>query len=226
MVSFLEHECLCFCGVVAITWVSHTQGPRFDPGQKHFLRSHHSMVTFSMSLFLWFPFWNTNVCVSWYCGYHFSVTHSRSPVWSQVETHLRTFYSSFSGLCFGTSVTEGTPRLLSLSQDRSLVSPLDLMKSWLCACSVCRPHLQTKWCCECFCWPQVEYDLANSSEDDLRLLAVNRIEQSAVPLTLGWYPSLSKEPFIMTTNDQVGNAMWLQCTYVRTHIHTCCGCSC
>jgi len=55
----------------------------------------------------------------------------------------------------------------------------------------------------------VEYDLANSSEDDLRLLAVNRIEQSAVPLTLGWYPSLSKEPFLMTANDQVGNAMWL-----------------
>ena len=51
---------------------------------------------------------------------------------------------------------------------------------------------------------QVEYDLAHSSEDDLRLLSVDRIEQSALPTALSWYPPLSKESFLLLANDQVG----------------------
>ena len=50
----------------------------------------------------------------------------------------------------------------------------------------------------------MEYDLAHSSEDDLRLLSVDRIEQSALPTALSWYPPLSKESFLLLANDQVG----------------------
>jgi WD40 repeat protein len=48
----------------------------------------------------------------------------------------------------------------------------------------------------------IEYDLVNSSEDDLRLLASNRIEQSAVPLAVEVFPPVTKEPFLVTANDQ------------------------
>ncbi|XP_039260288.2 cilia- and flagella-associated protein 251-like [Styela clava] len=48
----------------------------------------------------------------------------------------------------------------------------------------------------------VEYDLPNSSKDDLRLLSVDRIEQSAVPSCLAWYPDVTKESFLVTANDQ------------------------
>ena len=51
---------------------------------------------------------------------------------------------------------------------------------------------------------QVEYDLEHSSKDDLRLLSMDRIEQSAVPTAISWYPSLSKESFLLLSNDQVG----------------------
>ncbi|MBN3304255.1 CF251 protein, partial [Amia calva] len=47
----------------------------------------------------------------------------------------------------------------------------------------------------------VEYDL-NSKEDDLKLLSKDRIEQSAVPKCMAWYPPLTKENFILTVNDQ------------------------
>ena len=50
---------------------------------------------------------------------------------------------------------------------------------------------------------QVEYDTENSSEDDLRLLASDRIEQSAVPTCFSWYPPIIKEDFILIANDQV-----------------------
>ncbi|MBN3294386.1 CF251 protein, partial [Polypterus senegalus] len=48
----------------------------------------------------------------------------------------------------------------------------------------------------------VEYDLTNSSKDDLRILASDRIEQSAVPYCMTVYPAITKENFILTANDQ------------------------
>lgn len=49
---------------------------------------------------------------------------------------------------------------------------------------------------------QVEYDLENSTKDDLRILTSDRIEQSAVPLCTAWYPPVTKESFILTANNQ------------------------
>lgn len=48
----------------------------------------------------------------------------------------------------------------------------------------------------------VEYDLENSTKDDLRLMSTDRIEQSAVPQCMTWYPPITKEHFIVTANDQ------------------------
>ena len=50
---------------------------------------------------------------------------------------------------------------------------------------------------------QVEYDLENSGKDDIRLLSTDRIEQSAVPQCMTWYPPITKEHFIVTASDQV-----------------------
>ena len=71
---------------------------------------------------------------------------------------------------------------------------------------------------------QVEYDLENSGKDDLRILSMDRIEQSAVPLCMDWYPPVTKESFIVTANDQVsrdhsgyGLSQWemtLQCKVI------------
>uniref|UniRef100_A0A663MK29 Cilia- and flagella-associated protein 251 n=1 Tax=Athene cunicularia TaxID=194338 RepID=A0A663MK29_ATHCN len=47
----------------------------------------------------------------------------------------------------------------------------------------------------------VEYDLNSSSKDRLVILHRNRVEQSAVPLCLAWYPQLSTESFILTANN-------------------------
>ena len=52
---------------------------------------------------------------------------------------------------------------------------------------------------------QVEYDLLNSSVDDLKLLSTDRVEQNAVPTAMAWLPPLTKESFILVANDQVGN---------------------
>ena len=64
---------------------------------------------------------------------------------------------------------------------------------------------------------QIEYDLANSSEDDLRLLASDRIEQSAVPLAMEMFPPVSKEPFIVTANDQVRMSVLYTHIYMYTN---------
>ncbi len=51
--------------------------------------------------------------------------------------------------------------------------------------------------------PKVEYDVENSVEDDFRLIASDRIEQSAVPTCFSWYPPIIKEDFLLVVNDQV-----------------------
>jgi hypothetical protein len=50
--------------------------------------------------------------------------------------------------------------------------------------------------------PQVEYDLASSSQDKLKLLTVDRIEQSAIPTAMTWYPRLTTESFLLLANNQ------------------------
>ena len=50
---------------------------------------------------------------------------------------------------------------------------------------------------------QVEYDLEGSHiETGLRILSSERLEQSAIPLCCAWYPPVTKESFILTSNDQ------------------------
>lgn len=49
---------------------------------------------------------------------------------------------------------------------------------------------------------QVEYDLENATKDNLPLLSSDRIEQSAIPYCMAWYPPVTKESFIVTANDQ------------------------
>ena len=56
-----------------------------------------------------------------------------------------------------------------------------------------------------FCRPQVEYDLEDSKEDDFKLVATDRIEQSAVPTCFAWYPPIIKEDFLLVVNDQVSS---------------------
>ena len=64
----------------------------------------------------------------------------------------------------------------------------------------------------------MEYDLLNSSTDDLRLISSERIEQSAVPQCFAWYPPIVKENFLVVANDQVlvKEFMWFR-RYVRCY---------
>ena len=43
----------------------------------------------------------------------------------------------------------------------------------------------------------------NSGIDDVRLISSDRIEQSAVPTCLAWYPPVVKESFLVAANDHV-----------------------
>ena len=61
--------------------------------------------------------------------------------------------------------------------------------------------------------------MSNSSVDDLRLLSTDRIEQSAVPTAMVWFPPLTKESFILVANDQVSTAIIFVYSY---RYHMCC----
>ena len=72
------------------------------------------------------------------------------------------------------------------------------------------------------CILQVEYDLTSSTKDDLRLTSTDRIEQSAVPQCMAWYPPITKEHFIVTANDQVYRGYFNPCPaelIKMAHIH-------
>ena len=81
----------------------------------------------------------------------------------------------------------------------------------VCASLVIEVHLSDRAVCRAlinkficlFVVFQVEYDLLNSSTDDLRLISSERIEQSAVPQCFAWYPPIVKENFLVVANDQV-----------------------
>ncbi|KAG9487705.1 hypothetical protein GDO78_007480 [Eleutherodactylus coqui] len=48
----------------------------------------------------------------------------------------------------------------------------------------------------------VEYDLTSSNKDHLIIQSSDRIDQSAVPQCLVWYPPFTKESFILVANDE------------------------
>ncbi len=48
----------------------------------------------------------------------------------------------------------------------------------------------------------VEYDLEKSTYDELLIKETVRIEQYGVPLAMAWHPTITKESFLVTVNDQ------------------------
>ncbi len=49
---------------------------------------------------------------------------------------------------------------------------------------------------------QVEYDLINTTQGKMSLLSADRIEQSAIPMAMAWYPPVTTESFLLLANNQ------------------------
>ena len=48
----------------------------------------------------------------------------------------------------------------------------------------------------------VEYDILNSTEDNLIVMSTDKIEQSATPVSCAWYPPINKEHFLLVANSE------------------------
>lgn len=48
----------------------------------------------------------------------------------------------------------------------------------------------------------VEYDIVNSSEDNLVVMSTDKIEQNATPVSCAWYPPINKEHFLLVANSE------------------------
>ena len=48
----------------------------------------------------------------------------------------------------------------------------------------------------------VEYDILNSTEDNLIVMSTDKIEQSATPVACAWYPPINKEHFLLIANSE------------------------
>ena len=48
----------------------------------------------------------------------------------------------------------------------------------------------------------VEYDILNSTEDNLVVMSTDKIEQSATPVSCAWYPPINKEHFLLVANSE------------------------
>ena len=44
--------------------------------------------------------------------------------------------------------------------------------------------------------------MVNSCEENLCLSSIDRIEQSAIPMAMTWYPPVTTESFLLVTNNQ------------------------
>lgn len=48
----------------------------------------------------------------------------------------------------------------------------------------------------------VEYDILNSTEDNLIVMSTDKIEQNATPVSCAWYPPINKEHFLLIANSE------------------------